>query len=277
MLVWFEDALCRFQRGQRFSRYLPDLDWAAMDRTHGMPKLGKHLLRTETATMAVGSGSKNDTSQMADIVRHVLNIPLDDFSPEVPLTSYGIDSLSASKLSFLLRSMVEVTQIQLLADMSLKDIQDKISTSSHDVSVPRPSSAPILTKFQVMQRMLDKYTGTMQTTTSVSRSPNFPSVSRGQIVILTGSTGALGSHVLAQLLGRDGIERVYALNRTNQDGISLLDRQRSALETHGLPVALVQSPKLVLAECDLSSVNLGLTLEMMEEVKSLLSYSLSCL
>lgn len=114
MIKWFDDSMSRFQKGQRIVRYVPDLNWEAMDRTQGVPRLGKHLLPNQAIETA---SDLDDATYMSRIVRNVLDIPEVDFSLNVPLTTYGIDSLSASHISFLLRPYVQVTQIQLLADL----------------------------------------------------------------------------------------------------------------------------------------------------------------
>jgi hypothetical protein len=50
------------------------------------------------------------------------------------------------------------------------------------------------------------------------------------VVLLTGSTGYLGSHMLTYLLRAKRVKHVYALNRPSQPGKNSLSRHESALD-----------------------------------------------
>ena len=89
---------------------------------------------------------------------------------------------------------------------------------------------------------------------------------------MTGTTGALGSHLLAQLLINDKVSRVWALNRKSGGGVgSTLKRQRASFEEKCLDVGLLESEKLVFVESELSVEGLGLHSKMYEKVSSLIS------
>jgi nucleoside-diphosphate-sugar epimerase len=47
------------------------------------------------------------------------------------------------------------------------------------------------------------------------------------VIVITGTTGGLGSHLLERCLADPHVERVYALNRPSANG-SLLAKQRDA-------------------------------------------------
>lgn len=76
------------------------------------------------------------------------------------------------------------------------------------------------------------------------------------VVLLTGSTGGLGSALLAKLLLCPEVAHVYALNR--HAAISLITRQTTSFEERGLDASLLRSPKLILLEGDTTSGNFGL-------------------
>ncbi|KAJ3774065.1 male sterility protein-domain-containing protein [Lentinula raphanica] len=82
-----------------------------------------------------------------------------------------------------------------------------------------------------------------------------------ETVLLTGSTGNLGCYILASLLSRDNVQRVYAFNRrsTNRD---IMERHRTQFEEKELDMALLSSPKLVLLEGDIKLSSLGLSKKM---------------
>lgn len=88
----------------------------------------------------------------------------------------------------------------------------------------------------------------------------------GHVVLITGSTGAIGSNVLAELLQCTQVSKVFALNRPG--ATTLVDRQREALTSRGYSADLLNSQKLVLAEADLVQPNLGLTENLVEQVRT---------
>ena len=84
----------------------------------------------------------------------------------------------------------------------------------------------------------------------------------GETVLLTGTTGRFGRHVLAQLLADGRVARVYALNR----GSALEERQAAAFREAGLPVSLLAQGKLVLLSGDLGREDLGVEPTLLSEV-----------
>lgn len=65
---------------------------------------------------------------LGDLVKSALNVSSEEFSPNVPFTSYGLDSLIAVRLSAAIRAAtgLKVTQLQLLADMTLEDLEKRL-------------------------------------------------------------------------------------------------------------------------------------------------------
>lgn len=93
------------------------------------------------------------------------------------------------------------------------------------------------------------------------------------VVLLTGSTGHLGSHLLQSLLQSNRIIRVYTLNRPSNN-MSALERQRVAFEEQGFDIESLSSKKLVALEGDASQNTLGLSKHIYKEVRDsfILSY-----
>ncbi|KAJ7193227.1 putative aminoadipate reductase [Mycena pura] len=83
--------------------------------------------------------------------------------------------------------------------------------------------------------------------------------SSGAVVLLTGSTGGLGSHILEILLSDPSVERVYAFNRSGKTTIA--QRQQDAFADRALDVNLLSSKKLVYLVGDSSKEHLGLSLD----------------
>jgi hypothetical protein len=98
----------------------------------------------------------------------------------------------------------------------------------------------------------------------------------GQVVALTGTTGGLGSTLLASLYASQDVRKVFALNRRSSKGDSLKDRQRRALLDRGLDDSLVDSEKVVLLEGDMTLPDFGLEQKVFEEVRLTLIVVLTC-
>ncbi|THH31763.1 hypothetical protein EUX98_g2444 [Antrodiella citrinella] len=95
----------------------------------------------------------------------------------------------------------------------------------------------------------------------------FPLVPRtsedGAVVLLTGSTGSLGSHILAGLLSDERVARVFAFNRENSRF-----KQVAAFAERGLPVELLSSRKLLEIVGNSSKDDLGLEDRVLTEIKT---------
>lgn len=71
------------------------------------------------------------------------------------------------------------------------------------------------------------------------------------VVLLTGSTGNIGSSILAALLTHPRVHKVYTLNRTSSTSVA--ERQTAAFVEHKFPVELLADPKLRSLTGDVSS------------------------
>ncbi|EGO00041.1 hypothetical protein SERLA73DRAFT_122132 [Serpula lacrymans var. lacrymans S7.3] len=81
--------------------------------------------------------------------------------------------------------------------------------------------------------------------------------SKGSVVLLTGSTGGLGSYLLALLLKNEATAKVYAFNRPSKAD-AIKGRQASSFEDRALDVTLLDSEKLVFLEGDAAADKCGL-------------------
>ena len=82
---------------------------------------------------------------------------------------------------------------------------------------------------------------------------------RDIVVLLTGSTGNLGSQVLEILLLNPEISRVYTLNRASASSKSQLDRHLDRFGDKGLDLSALASKKWAPLEGDLAKEDLGLS------------------
>ncbi|KZT70000.1 acetyl-CoA synthetase-like protein [Daedalea quercina L-15889] len=112
-----------------------------------------------------------------------------------------------------------------------------------------------------IEAMVKKYTVVLP-----ARAPEASAVddSDGErVVLLTGTTGNLGAHVLALLLEDGRAKRVYALNR----GSGLVHRQRAAFDAAQLPVELVSDSKLTLLSVDFAQESFNLPRDVVDEIQ----------
>ncbi|KAJ6464059.1 hypothetical protein C8R45DRAFT_1175371 [Mycena sanguinolenta] len=266
-----EEGILALNSGASPGIYLPDVDWQTLRNRLGDSPMYDHLLKGPEAdreTLPEMSESSLRDSVRRIVVK-VLDLDDNEFSPDIPFTSYGLDSLSAGRLSFALRPMVEVTQLQLLADVSLTDVLRKFlrqdSAQAERTEVPEPEHIATHT---LMDDLVGKFTDNLGDLAMDPISPLAYQATARHTVLLTGSTGALGCHLLAHLLEKDNIQHVYALNRRNPDGLTIVDRQTAALQNQGLPTHLACSEKLTLIVGDLGDVDFGISFELMDKLRS---------
>ena len=84
------------------------------------------------------------------------------------------------------------------------------------------------------------------------------------VVLLTGSTGHLGCHLLTNLIKNSAVHRIYAFNRPKNSPVQ--ERHRERFRAAGLDLDHLKSSKLRFVEGDLSTRNLGLSDELYNEV-----------
>ncbi|QRV99266.1 acetyl-CoA synthetase-like protein [Ceratobasidium sp. AG-Ba] len=83
-------------------------------------------------------------------------------------------------------------------------------------------------------------------------------------VVLTGTTGALGTYLIALLLQNDSVEKIWALNRGSS---GLMERQRASFEDKKLDTELLKDKRLVLLKGNLVDEKLGLDMEDLDDIR----------
>ena len=92
--------------------------------------------------------------------------------------------------------------------------------------------------------------------------PGQSPASEDHVVVLTGSTGSLGAHILTSLVTRSDVRQVYCLVR----GENPRERVLEALRRRGLSVP--DTTRLVALTSDLSRSDLGLSPAMFTKLQS---------
>ncbi len=124
---YLADGIKKLQDGG-VSQYIPNLDWTAVRDSLGASRAFEDLVPQDADDGR--EAEETHTVSVAQIVCRVLDLKESEISFNVPLTTYGLDSLSAVALSFALRPILSISQLQLLADMSISDIEKKVTPSA---------------------------------------------------------------------------------------------------------------------------------------------------
>ncbi|KAJ7214322.1 hypothetical protein GGX14DRAFT_550479 [Mycena pura] len=112
-----------------FDQYIPDLDWNAIDDNFHLPRSSGHL-RKHLRPVGSPLTAPNEQTHRALLraVLELLEVLEADFDPQQPFTTYGLESLGATKLSALLRPYAVFTQTQLLGATSWMQVEAEITS-----------------------------------------------------------------------------------------------------------------------------------------------------
>ncbi|PBK89816.1 acetyl-CoA synthetase-like protein [Armillaria gallica] len=189
------------------------------------------------------------------VVRHILKQPLSD---EDDLFEYGCDSLQATWIqNTLLQAICATANLRQDTDASFVYKYPTIGQLNQYIqSLTLGTSIGVgISPLKSMESMVDKYTADFPG----RRADTMPTPGPQSIVVLlTGSTGGLGSYLLAELIKDPSVSRIYAINRPSGGVDGLWQKQRRAFIERGIDTALLKSSKIDLLEGDLSSPQLGL-------------------
>ncbi|KZT23244.1 acetyl-CoA synthetase-like protein [Neolentinus lepideus HHB14362 ss-1] len=189
--------------------------------------------------------------------------------PGVDLFAQGFDSLSAT----FLRNRI-IGALRSSADHAAKIAAATVSqnfvfannTIHYLATGVRNLISPVANVSEhshaaVMEQLIAKYSADMPATRSSRPLPV------KSTVLITGTTGGLGSYMLWMLLEDENVECVYAFNRKSTRA-TLTERQKVAFEDRGLPANILESLKLILVEGEESSNQLGLESALYEELRT---------
>ncbi|KAJ7500861.1 hypothetical protein B0H11DRAFT_1800191 [Mycena galericulata] len=195
------------------------------------------------------------------VVEEVMHeLPADDDD----LFQHGCDSLQATwirnSILYALRASKRVDVGAIADDFvysypTLKRLGDYVASVASGSPLVSLDSSLLASE---MEKMVLKYTQDFPEHRATVETPI------GEAVLLTGTTGALGCHILARLLDLPEVSMVYALNRS---GKNIQERQRSSFVNNGVDVERLNSLKLKLLTGNLIAPDLGLSAEDYGEIK----------
>jgi len=118
----------------------------------------------------------------------------------------------------------------------------------------------------LIEEMVEKYSADLDGTPRAKK-----------VVLLTGSTGNLGSQILASLLQDENVKRVYALGRPSSGSTSMLKRHQERFKDKALDTSLLASERLVFVEGDTALPSLGVSESTYEDVSRLTAFTFTAL
>ncbi|KAG2097390.1 hypothetical protein BD769DRAFT_246669 [Suillus cothurnatus] len=243
--------------------YIPDFDWEAVCANLGNASMYSHLL-PERVIVEDEASTSEDSVSIGDILCATLDLAREDLSPDVPLTVYGLDSLSAARLSFALKRLFSISQTQLLANVTLRSLEERLEgqrLSALTEAEQRNSSE--LSKVSEMRSLVAKYTSGFKIPKTLL--PSSLS-SRDCVVLITGTTGVVGAHLLECLLHVPQITRIFLLNRTKPGTPTMLERHQDIFQAQSLDPTGLETDKVVYLEGTLDKDYFGLSTDTFNEM-----------
>ena len=118
-------------------------------------------------------------------------------SHDVPFTNYGLDLLSAASLSYVLAPVLKISQIQLLADTTLRHLEERLAAQSGDAaagesaekSAEKEAADLKAAKVREMGDAVERHT---QSWPDIGSAGSLPKPAR-KTVPITGTTDSLGA------------------------------------------------------------------------------------
>ncbi|KAF3034330.1 putative secondary metabolism biosynthetic enzyme [Didymella heteroderae] len=157
-----------------------------------------------------------DDAELATKIHAVFVHSLSSFAKEIPddvdIFSLGVDSLDVLALTNALNKAVQGANVASPIIYSNPSVKQLTRALSQSVGKSNGQQALPLSQDEKIDRMVKKYTRDM---IRQQRLANAIKTSNEHTVIVTGSTGSLGTHVLEQLLANREVEKVYCLNRSD--------------------------------------------------------------
>lgn len=195
---------------------------------------------------------------IAEAVAHILDTK--EFDTEANFFLSGMDSLQAVQLTRTLKAALN------LLDLEISTVYANPSISALTVIILKLSGhhkelteSNLASRSQNIDEMLEKYKFLLddvvrtQKTKVLETERTHKSDRHGRFVLLTGSTGAIGSYVLQVLLDSPDVSHIYCLNRAADSRSLQLERNKSRNIPSNFPTS-----RVTFLSTDLSKENLGL-------------------
>lgn len=173
-------------------------------------------------------------TELSDIVQTVRNMVSEaislspaEFTDQMDLYSIGLDSLQTLRLSTILQvaGLKTVTPQMIYAHPSVEKLSNLLHGIVHGVQIEESATA----RSERIDSLVKKYTADLRQPDVKGYSMCNGTDTKKHVVILTGSTGSLGTYLFNNLLNDSRVSKIYCLNRTNAQ-----ERQIESFKQKGL-------------------------------------------
>lgn len=232
-----------------------------------------YALVDESTQSTISAPASWDKWSTLDFVRNVVQQALRarGLQDEQDIFERGCDSLQATWIrNSILRALRESAELDTRKTTTnfVYNCPTISSLSAFVLQVARGEDEPDRLdenhKILEMLALVKKYSSDLP---APQTSALFKTSCQHDVVILTGSTGAIGSQILVALALDSNVRKIYALNRMGGKP-SLKDRHIRAFKARGLPLDVLDLEKVTLLEVDFTEEYLGLVSEVYEEMQS---------
>ncbi|KAI1084936.1 acetyl-CoA synthetase-like protein [Whalleya microplaca] len=211
-----------------------------------------------------GDGGKNLQLSIEELEQYILQLVrqqarVDILDPEADFFAAGIDSLRAAQLRRLLQHNLDLGEhilpTNVVYDAGTVTRLARILFAMRTGEMLENGHSDSVDEITKMERLIEKY-GKFE-----ARTPGEVPTPERDVVILTGATGALGAHILNQLLDDPKVDKVFCLVR----GDDALTRIHESMKARGLSVVGDNKKRVgkltALTTSNFSAPNLGLSPE----------------
>ncbi|TFK46758.1 L-aminoadipate-semialdehyde dehydrogenase [Heliocybe sulcata] len=186
-------------------------------------------------------------------------------SKDVDLFEFGVDSLQAMRVRNAVQGGVDLNGAVLGQNViyeypSVEKLADHILALQSGADATKSDEQ----QHQVMLDMIEKWSARLEAHRSQSSSSP---QDNARVVVLTGATGSLGAHILAQLVTSPSIRKVVCLSRAKSHADSL-ERIHESLTLRKLEVGEQGERKIASYAADASQDRLGLSEEEYEVIRA---------
>ncbi|KAJ7248052.1 hypothetical protein C8J57DRAFT_1475664 [Mycena rebaudengoi] len=114
----------------QFKQFIPTLNWDALNSQSPLPSSCRYMVSGRKPTTSPGSDPARaplaEGADMLDKMLNLLEVTANDFDANQPLTAYGMDSITAAKMSAVLRPFASFSQTRLLSGVTWAVIKGEI-------------------------------------------------------------------------------------------------------------------------------------------------------
>ncbi|KAL4800546.1 hypothetical protein BDV19DRAFT_398068 [Aspergillus venezuelensis] len=239
----------------------PTTDKGTMIRNRSYNEFS-HLI--EAAYQSLEDGASRSAPKLAlsrvDLEDYLLELfktelGLNDIELSSDIFEKGVDSLQAIKARGFIKKDIDIGQAELGHNVVF-DFATIKKLAAHLYGLRTGEEQDEEDELAVMSQLVDQYSSFL------------PRPRPEEVILLTGTTGSLGIHVLSQLMQKDTVKKIYCLVRAS-DPSNALDRILSNLASRSLP--MVNVSKIIALPSQLGSEDLGLPSSILSELRATLT------